>query len=131
MMRWHDLIFVYGTLRLGYDGAMTRCLHAGARHIGKAQAHGLLYVIADYPGLVAGQGQVTGDLFQLHDPAAMLALLDDYEECSPAYPTPHEYERRLIMVRTSAGPVEAWAYLYMRDVGELSPIPDGDFMRLR
>lgn len=122
------LIFVYGTLRRGFDGEMARRLHASACWMGKAQVRGLLYRVADYPGLVPGEGQVIGDLFLPHDPVATLALLDDYEECAAHFSLPDEYTRQLLKVEAVDGPVEAWTYIYMRDVRGLPLIPGGDFL---
>lgn len=124
-----SLLFVYGTLRPNFDGAMAQRLRADARHIGPGVVTGRLYRIADYPGLVPGpEGQVIGDLFALHDPATTLAWLDDYEECAAHHPEPHEYRREQRMVGTADGPVMAWAYIYARDITGLPPITGGDFL---
>lgn len=122
-------LFVYGTLRRGFDGAMARQLRAAARYVGSGTVAGRLYRIADYPGLVPGpDGQVAGDLFALDDPAATLALLDEYEECAAHHPQPHEYRREQLVVETADGPVTAWTYIYARDVAGLPLIAGGDFL---
>ncbi|MEJ7934338.1 gamma-glutamylcyclotransferase family protein [Sphingobium sp. AN558] len=123
------LLFVYGTLRPDHSGPVARWLRAAARHVGPAVAHGLLYRIADYPGFVPGPyGDVIGDLFALPDPAAILARLDDHEECSDRFPTPHEYRRELRTVITPVGSATAWVYVYAWDVSGLEPIAGGDFL---
>lgn len=123
------LLFVYGTLRSGHSGPEAAWLRAAARHIGPAVTRGLLYRIADYPGFIPGPcGNVVGDLFALHDPAAALARLDDYEECSDRFPTPHEYRRELRTVMTPHGPATAWAYVYAWDISGQEPIAGGDFL---
>ena len=122
-------LFVYGTLRAGFDGPMARRLGARARRTGPARARGALYRITDYPALAPGDaGWVTGDLFALADAAATLAWLDDYEECAPHFPEPHEYRRVRLAVEGPDGPVEAWAYVYARDVAGLERIVGGDFL---
>ena len=122
------LLFVYGTLRIGFDGAVARWLHGVAQSVGQGHLAGHLYHIEDYPGFVPGaEGRVTGDLFALPDPAAILARLDDYEQCSDQWPEPHEYRRERVMVTTPDGPVQAWTYIYARDTSGLSLIVDGDF----
>lgn len=45
------LLFVYGTLRAGFAGPMAQRLRRDARLLGRARTAGLLYRIADYPGL--------------------------------------------------------------------------------
>lgn len=122
-------LFVYGTLRPGYDGAMARWLCGVAHHVGPALARGSLYWVADYPGFVAGpDGDVMGDLFALPDPDATLARLDEHEECSDHFPAPHEYRRERLIVSMREGPVEAWTYVYAWDVAGLERIASGDYL---
>jgi len=124
-----DWLFVYGTLRSGFDGAMAIELRTRARHVGSASTTGTLYHVADYPGFVPGpHGRVTGDLFALGDPGGVLAWLDDYEECTPAHPVPHEYRRERLWVEGPSGAVQAWTYIYAHDVAGLAPVKDGDFL---
>ncbi|WP_375195141.1 gamma-glutamylcyclotransferase [Sphingobium sp.] len=123
------LLFVYGTLRPGHDGPMAHWLAHVARHVGGATASGTLYHVDGYPAFVPGEADVVrGDLFALPDPAAILAVLDEHEECSPHFPHPQEYRRERLTVRSVAGPVEAWTYIYNRDVGALARIQSGDFL---
>jgi gamma-glutamylcyclotransferase (GGCT)/AIG2-like uncharacterized protein YtfP len=122
-------VFVYGTLRAAFDGPMARWLRQSARLVGPATIGGTLYRVADYPGLVAGPGgRVQGDLFALADAAAILAVLDDYEECAAHHPQPHEYRRVAMTVQAADGPVTAWVYLYARDITGLPLVADGDFL---
>lgn len=124
------LLFVYGTLRVGFDGPMALWLRGVARAVGQGHLTGHLYRIDDYPGFVPGEGdRVTGDLFALPDPATILARLDDYEQCSGLWPQPHEYRRERLMVTTSDGPVWAWTYIYAHDTSGLPVIEGGDFLR--
>ena len=123
------LLFVYGTLRAGFAGPMAQRLRRDARLLGRARTAGLLYRIADYPGLVpGGAAWVIGDLFALPDPATTLDWIDIYEECAPGFPEPWEYRRSRIMVDGPGGPACAWAYLYARDAAGLTPIASGDFL---
>jgi gamma-glutamylcyclotransferase (GGCT)/AIG2-like uncharacterized protein YtfP len=123
------LLFVYGTLRLGFDGPMALWLRGVATVVGPATAQGALYRVESYPGFVPGnRGAVTGELFALPDPAVLLARLDEYEECAAHFPEPHEYRRALVTVQGTDGPVEAWTYIYARDVVGLERIEGGDFL---
>lgn len=122
-------LFVYGTLRPGFDGPMAVWLRSVAPVIGPATARGALYRVERYPGFVPGDDSaVTGDLFALPDPVAVLARLDEYEECAAHFPVPHEYRRGLVTVMAANGPVEAWTYIYARDVAGLERIASGDFL---
>ncbi|WP_311268686.1 gamma-glutamylcyclotransferase family protein [Sphingobium sp. WCS2017Hpa-17] len=122
-------LFVYGTLRAGFDGPMARWLRSAARLLGPATIGGRLYRVADYPGLVPGPvGLVQGDLYALTDVTAILARLDEYEEIAAHHPLPHEYRRDLSVVQTTDGPVTAWIYAYAHDAKGLEPIVGGDFL---
>lgn len=123
------LLFVYGTLRCGFDWPMAQWLRGVAQVVGQGHVAGRLYRVDDYPGYVPGEeGRVIGDLFALPDPAALLARLDDYEECSDAWPQPHEYRRERVNVQMPDGPVRAWTYVYTRDPSALPRILGGDFL---
>lgn len=122
-------LFVYGTLRPDHGGMVARRLEREATLVGPASVDGLLYRIADYPGLVpGGNAEVAGDLYRLSDPVPTLAWLDDYEECSLAFPQPWEFRRALIPVVTRQGVVDAWTYLYARNVATFERIEGGDFL---
>lgn len=122
-------LFVYGTLRAAFDGAMARWLQSDARLLGPATIGGYLYRVADYPGLVPGpDGLVRGDLFALDDAVSTLARLDAYEEMTADHPPPHEYRRALWSVKAAGGTVEAWVYVYALDVMGLERIVGGDFL---
>lgn len=123
------LLFVYGTLRPGHDGPMADWLRHVAHHVGGATALGTLYHVDGYPAFVPGEtGVAKGDLFALPDAAAILAVLDEHEECSEHFPHPQEYRRERLTVQSAAGPVEAWTYIYNRDVASLARIASGDFL---
>lgn len=125
-----DLLFIYGTLRRGH--AMHRLLDGCVPHA-PGRIGGRLYAVAGYPGLVLSDQpdeRVVGELVQMPDPDAALSRLDAYEECSPAFPEPHEYVRTLLPIELeSGGTVQAWVYLYNHAVDGLPLIASGDFLQ--
>ncbi|WP_070155677.1 gamma-glutamylcyclotransferase family protein [Sphingobium phenoxybenzoativorans] len=123
-------LFVYGTLRKGGSAPLADRLAQEARWLGRAEARGALYRIDGYPGFVpdANGGPVTGDLFEIDPGGALLAALDDYEECAPPWPEPHEYRRTVIEVETEHGRTAAWTYLYAWPVEGRERIAGGDFL---
>ncbi|WP_030538307.1 MULTISPECIES: gamma-glutamylcyclotransferase family protein [Sphingobium] len=126
----YPFLFVYGTLRPGCDGPEAQWLMSVAHHAGPAAARGRLYRAGDYPGFVPGpDGVVAGDLFLLPDDPAVLNRIDEYEECAAHFPQPWEYRRERLTVHAGDGPVQAWAYVYARDVSALQWIESGDFLR--
>jgi len=74
-----EYLFVYGTLRTGSRTPQAGRLAREARHMGAGQVAGTLLRVARYPGLVDGEGRVTGDLYELPAPARTLRWLDRYE----------------------------------------------------
>lgn len=126
-----NLLFVYGTLRRAFAHPMHAVLTAESDYVGIAYYQGELYLVAHYPGVVCSpkpQHQVVGELYQLTEPEHILAVLDNYEECSAEFPAPHEYRRELQQVTLENGEsVSAWVYVYNRDTRGLKLIPSGDF----
>ena len=124
-----SLLFVYGSLRPEFSGEMACWLASVADFSGAAIARGALYRVDYYPGFVPGDdGIVTGELYKLPDPDGILAVLDEHEECAAHFPAPHEFRREQIEVRSAAGAVRAWTYVYVRDVAGLARIASGDFL---
>ena len=128
-----DLLFVYGTLMRGFDHPMARLLAANADFIGEARCRGRLYLIQHYPGLVLSDDPteaVFGELYRLHEVAAMLQEFDMYEACGDGFPPPTEYLRQMLSVTLADGSTrEAWTYVYNWPVTGLSHIASGKFLQ--
>jgi gamma-glutamylcyclotransferase (GGCT)/AIG2-like uncharacterized protein YtfP len=107
-------LFVYGSLRPGASNAHARALARQARLVGKGKVQGRLYRVNWYPGMVLStspQDTVCGEVYQLRDPDALLALLDEYEGCGAAGAS--EFVRILGTVRLDGGaPLQCWLYVY-------------------
>lgn len=97
-------MFVYGTLRQGHAARSLIADHIASAV--PATVRGRIYALpAGYPGLVEGDSAVVvGEMLQLVDLAAALALLDAYEG--------EEFRRVLTQVTTDDG-VEHWAWCYV------------------
>ena len=107
-----DLLFVYGTLRSGFDNQYARLLRSQAELLGPATVMGSVFRIAHYPGYrPEPRGVVHGELYRLSDPTATLRVLDEYE--GP------EYERVAIEV--------GWIYQYRVQPPAAARIESGDF----
>jgi gamma-glutamylcyclotransferase (GGCT)/AIG2-like uncharacterized protein YtfP len=126
-----EFLFVYGTLRRGFDHPMARCLAQSAAYRGEASCAGRLYRVAHYPGLVLADDQaarVHGDLYALGQDAALLAAIDAYEGCGADDPPPHPYARQRTEVICADGAhCTAWTYVYRLSAAHLPLIPDGRF----
>ena len=118
-----DLVFVYGTLRPGLAAA-TRHLVDDLEQVGSATVRGLLFDLGNYPGMIAGDGVVYGDLLRLGSPNR-LSLLDEYEECGG--PRPLFWRQRILARQATGEIVSAWTYLYARSITGAARIPEGDY----
>jgi gamma-glutamylcyclotransferase (GGCT)/AIG2-like uncharacterized protein YtfP len=123
-------LFVYGTLMRGFDHPMAKLLSRSAEFCGGARCRGWLYLAKHYPGLVLSDDAddvVFGELFRLHAPEQLLAILDEYEGCGPHAASP-QYLRQVLPVTLDGGTVsEAWTYVYNRPVSKLQRIASGRF----
>lgn len=124
-------LFVYGTLKRSFSHPMHALLVQHAQFSGPATLCGRMYRVAHYPGVVLSDDPaqvVVGELYRVTDAPALFRALDDYEECTPAHPAPHEYVRAQCPVRLPDGTVlQAWVYLFARDVSVLPVIASGCF----
>jgi gamma-glutamylcyclotransferase (GGCT)/AIG2-like uncharacterized protein YtfP len=126
-----QLLFVYGTLKSDASNVNAQYLHQHARLLGEATWEGSLYLVRNYPGAVRSQLQgdlVLGELWELSNPEELLASLDEYEECSPTSPLPHEYERSIESILFRGEFVKAWVYIYQLDIAPLQKISTGNFV---
>jgi gamma-glutamylcyclotransferase (GGCT)/AIG2-like uncharacterized protein YtfP len=119
--RAEPLLFAYGTLMRGYGlhGVLAR----GATFLGVGTARGRLLDLGRYPGVVAGRGRVTGEVYRLHDPQVLPAV-DRAEGV--------QFVRgRTLVTLADGGRAQAWMYRYRGPCERAVPIPDGDYRRAR
>ncbi len=118
-------LFIYGTLMpaLRLEAEMH-----GARFMGPAQVPGRLVDVGRYPGLLQGDGSVSGEVYEVD--AAHLARLDAVEDMVPSDRAASQYWREEVTVLS--GPLQGLkvqTYLYNRPVDGCAPIPHGDYRR--
>lgn len=128
-----DRLFVYGTLRKDIRNSMFHLLAREASFVGGARARGRLFSLGDHPGFVpsdAPDSWVHGELHALDDSPEILPRLDEYEECGPDDPRPHEFERvEMDVVPDSGGTERAWVYVYRGSTADKRQIASGDYFR--
>ncbi len=130
-MEFVNELFVYGTLMQDTDSAMARFLHARAYSRGIAYLPGRLYDLGSYPGAVYDpeeKNTITGQIYTLRDPEAILPILDEYE-CVSENPTePEEYVRILVPALLEGKIVSSWIYQYNFATAHLPLIPSGNYL---
>ena len=118
-------LFIYGTLMPGLR--LETEMH-GARFMGPAQVPGRLFDLGRYPGLLQGDGHVTGEVYEVDD--EHLARLDGVEGVVPGDRAESHYWREVVTV--ISGPLQGQpvqTYVYNRPVDGCTPIPHGDYRR--
>lgn len=124
-------LFVYGSLRKAQDGSMHGYLQRRALFVDTATLPGELYEISGYPGALlesSSLNRIHGEVYRLLEPEAVLHTLDVYEECSPDFPIPQEYQRIQKTVTLSTGQsVIAWIYVYCHSVIHCKFLENGDY----
>ena len=112
------LLFAYGTLMRGY---VRHRVLAGAPLVTTGHVRGRLLALRGYPGLVAGGGRVSGEVYRLDDPQ-LLPVLDREEG--------YNFVRRRAIVTLAGGRrARAWLYRYRGPRERAAEIPDGDYRR--
>lgn len=110
-MKQPHAIFVYGTLRRGYE--RQACWPRPPRSVQPVRVRGQLFDLGPYPALIPGDDWVVGERWVLAeaDMDVTLAVLDDVEGF--AGQADDLYRRVIIECHDDAGAVQpAYAYLY-------------------
>jgi len=105
-------VFVYGTLKRGQS--RENCWPHQPLSIDAATVRGTLFDLGPYPGLVAGNDLIAGELwlFAAEDMPPTLAVLDEVEGF---YNQPDdEYSRVIVECLINDKTAAAWAYYYAR-----------------
>jgi gamma-glutamylcyclotransferase (GGCT)/AIG2-like uncharacterized protein YtfP len=123
-----EYVAVYGSLRAGF--ALPDAPDMGSALIdrGDCTIGGQLYDLGDYPGLRLGEGSVVGQLLEVRH-LSVFRQLDEYERYDALRPADSLYLRRV--VRLENPPVDAWVYVYNRDVEGKPLIKSGDWAQYR
>ncbi|WP_460518317.1 gamma-glutamylcyclotransferase family protein [Cyclobacterium sediminis] len=126
-------LFVYGTLRRGFEHPMADLLGRSAEFFTGAYCQGLLYDLGPYPVFTYSnlpEASVYGDVYLLHNEHEVLTVLDEYEGIGEDLETGINYERLKLEVLSEDGiKISAWVYLYVGTLDHLKPIEGGDYLK--
>ena len=119
-------VFVYGTLLRGMQRSTAL---RGARFLGLGEVNGVLLNLTHYPGLMAGNGRVSGELYEVDNDT--LKTLDRIEGYEPNDPQESLFVRTPLEVTSlDDGHIrKAWTYLYNQDASSFPAIASGDYRR--
>jgi len=122
-----DFLFVYGTLRRGYDLRLKERVKDDLQYVGQGKVGAALYDLGRYPGAVRSNrgDEVIGDVFLLDDSARVFRILDKYEGIGEG----SGFIRKRNKVRLRTGKqVTAWVYWYKGDTAGKVKIGQKDYL---
>lgn len=126
-------LFVYGSLRSGFQHPAYAYISRYFELVGTAQVRGELFDMGEYPAAkpAATDRWITGELYTIkHDAEFPWAIgqLDDYEGVNGEPDEPVLYAREIASVHLNDKPVEAWIYWYKGEVTGKPRIDCGDLL---
>jgi gamma-glutamylcyclotransferase (GGCT)/AIG2-like uncharacterized protein YtfP len=125
-----DLVFFYGTLMAGFDRRRRAGIDDKLRYVGRGSIQGSLFDLGLYPAAVPAQdGVIWGEVYEMTDPAIVLAALDDIEGYRHDDPDKSLYIRSQAAVALPDGTrAKAWVYFYNAPLGRAARIASGDYL---
>jgi gamma-glutamylcyclotransferase (GGCT)/AIG2-like uncharacterized protein YtfP len=125
-----DLLFFYGTLMAGFHRRRNAGIDGKLTYVGRGVIRAALFDLGLYPAAVPDpEGQVWGEVYEMSEPDAVLAALDDIEGYRPARPDQSLYLRERTDVCLPDGPTAtAWVYFYNAPLGRAIRISSGDYL---
>ncbi|MBS1509755.1 MAG: gamma-glutamylcyclotransferase [Bacteroidetes bacterium] len=128
-----NLLFVYGSLRSGFQHAAYQYMSRYFTLLGEAKVKGKLYDLGNYPAAKASEGDeyIIGELYSINNAdefSYAIGQLDDYEGIFTEEGVTPEYRRELVTVFCNGQEYTAWMYWYNRDVTGLPVIDHGDVL---
>ena len=126
-----DLVFFYGTLMAGFARRQRAGIDAKLTFRGHGTIRAALFDLGLYPAAVPDpEGHVRGEVYEMADPEAILAALDDIEGYRPGRPDQSLYTRELTDVTLADGThAVASVYLYNAPLGQAPRIASGDYLQ--
>lgn len=126
-------LFVYGSLRSGFQSPAYEYISRHFNLFGKAKVKGKLFDLGEYPAAVPVQEDffILGELYLVKNENEFswaIAQLDDYEGVLPELHEQPLYRREIADIFINDAIVPAWIYWYNGDVSGKPEISSGDMM---
>jgi gamma-glutamylcyclotransferase (GGCT)/AIG2-like uncharacterized protein YtfP len=127
-------LFVYGSLRSGFQHPAYSYISNNFILAGEAKVKGKLYDLGDYPAALPADDEfyIIGELYALkeeEDFSWVMAQVDDYEGVNAEPGEPALYRRELTTVYIHNETTLAWIYWYNNDVSGKPIITSGDVLQ--
>lgn len=127
-------LFVYGSLRSGFNHPAYSYISNNFVLVGAAKVKGKLYDLGEYPAAIPSNedAYIIGELYGLRDEQEfswVMAQVDDYEGVNTEPGETALYKRAITTVYTGNGETAAWIYWYNGDVSGNPLIASGDVLQ--
>jgi gamma-glutamylcyclotransferase (GGCT)/AIG2-like uncharacterized protein YtfP len=126
-----DFVFFYGTLMTPFNRPGRQRVNPQMAFTGRGRISAALFDLGIYPAAIPAHdgSAVWGEVYEMLDPAAVLATLDEIEGYRAAEPERSLYTRILTEVALDDGrSLQAWAYFYNAPLGRAQRIESGDYL---
>lgn len=126
-------LFVYGSLRSGFNHPAYAYISNHFTLVGHAKVKGKLYDLGAYPAALPTGDEffIQGELYQLKEQEEFtwaIAQVDDYEGVNPEPGETALYVRETTQVYINDQITDAWIYWYNKDVSGKPLIASGDVL---
>ncbi|MDE3247203.1 MAG: gamma-glutamylcyclotransferase [Bacteroidota bacterium] len=126
-------LFVYGSLRSGFNHPAYAYISNHFELLGPAKVKGHLYDLGEYPAALPAEDDkyIIGELYQLKEEQEFswaIGQIDDYEGVYPEPGEPALYRRDLATIYHAGGDTRAWIYWYNLPITGKPLIASGDVL---
>lgn len=126
-------LFVYGSLRSGFNNTAYKYISDYFDFIAQVSARGMLFEKDQIPVAIPTDKEsfIVGELYKLKNPDEFswaFGQLDDYEGINPDEDEVSNYRRDKTTIHIGDEIITAWAYWYCGSTTGLSLITDGDVL---
>jgi gamma-glutamylcyclotransferase (GGCT)/AIG2-like uncharacterized protein YtfP len=124
-------LFVYGSLRKGFQHPAYGYISRYFTLVSDATVKGALYDMGPYPAAIPGDGIIIGELYRINNADEFswaMAQLDDYEGLNTEDGAKPLYRREPVDAETAGSTERAWIYWFNGEVNPQSRIATGDVL---
>jgi gamma-glutamylcyclotransferase (GGCT)/AIG2-like uncharacterized protein YtfP len=127
-------IFVYGSLRSGFQHPAYQYISRYFTLVNSARVKGLLYDMGEYPAAIPTDEEkyITGELYRIKNQDEFswaMAQLDDYEGLNTENNEPALYRREETIVYAGDYATKAWIYWYNGEITGKPLVESGDVLQ--
>ena len=124
-------LFVYGSLRSGFQHAAYQYLSKYFHLMGNATVKGKLFDMGEYPVAVPTDDEkfIAGELYEINNAdefSYAIGQLDDYEGLYAEEGETALYKRETVTVYCNGGQSTAWVYWFNGNINGLTEMTTGD-----